>query len=152
MHHRPRSAAACLVVMAANAPRTPKQHPTTISQHRRPHRAAMDAVTPTIPARKQAFLTAQTNLLSQPLAPSRGWQGTNDASDTPIPRRLVDDAVFNLNHAIEQHCRRVYAPQATRNLAEQISAIYIKQMDRREGGANDVDGGVGKEVDLSESE
>lgn len=111
----------------------------------------MDTSTPTIPSRKQAFLTAQTTLLSQPITPSRAWRATNDASDTPIPRRLVDDAVFNLNRAIEEQCRRAYAPQASRNLAEQISSIYIKQMDRREGGTNDVDGGVGKEVDLSES-
>ncbi|KAJ6786932.1 hypothetical protein PWT90_00074 [Aphanocladium album] len=109
----------------------------------------METSTPTIPARKQGFLTAQTTLLSQPIAPSRDWRATNDASDTPIPDRLVDDAIFKLNRAIEEQCRRAYAPQASRILAEQISTIYIKQMDRREGGANDVDGGVGKEVDLT---
>ncbi|KAJ3497482.1 hypothetical protein NLG97_g1862 [Lecanicillium saksenae] len=109
----------------------------------------METSTPTIPARKQAFLIAQTTLLSQPIAPSRDWRATNDASDTPIPHRLVDDAIFKLNRTIEEQCRRAYAPQASRNLAEQISTIYTKQMDRREGGIDDVDGGVGKEVDLT---
>ena len=111
----------------------------------------MDTLTPTIPARKQAFLAAQTTLLSQPVTPSRAWRATNDASNTPIRRRLVDDAVFEFNRIVEEHCQRAYAPQVSRNLAERISTIYIGQMDRREGGANDVDGGVGKEVDLSES-
>ncbi len=111
----------------------------------------MDTSTPTIPARKQAFLAAQTTLLSQPVTPSRAWRATNDASNTPIRRRLVDDAVFEFNRIVEEHCQRAYAPQVSRNLAERISTIYIGQMDRREGGANDVDGGVGKEVDLSES-
>ncbi|KAJ4151255.1 hypothetical protein LMH87_011967 [Akanthomyces muscarius] len=109
----------------------------------------MDISTPTIPARKQAFLAAQTTLLSQPVTPSRAWRATNDASNTPIRRRLVDDAVFEFNRIVEEHCQRAYAPQVSRNLAERISTIYIGQMDRREGGANDVDGGVGKEVDLT---
>ncbi|OAR01812.1 hypothetical protein LLEC1_00685 [Akanthomyces lecanii] len=111
----------------------------------------MDTSTPTIPARKQAFLAAQTTLLSQPVAPSRAWRATNDASNAPIRRRLVDDAVFEFNRIVEEHCQRAYAPQASRNLAERISTIYIAQMDRREGGANDVDGGVGKEVDLTKN-
>lgn len=109
----------------------------------------MDGTAPTIPARKQSFINAQTNLLSQPLAPSRGWRDANDASNTPVPKRLVDDAVFNLNHAVEQHSRRVYAPQATRNIAEQISGIYTRDAERRAGGAEDVYDGIGKEVDLS---
>ena len=109
----------------------------------------MDAAAPTIPARKQAFINAQTNLLSQPLAPSRAWRDANDASNTPIPKRLVDDAVFNLNHAVEQHSRRVYAPQATRNIAEQISSIYTRDAERRAGGAEDVYDGIVKDVDLS---
>ncbi|ATY62754.1 kinetochore protein fta4, putative [Cordyceps militaris] len=111
----------------------------------------MDVSAPTIPARKQAFITAQITLLSQPVAPSRAWRATNDASNTPIRRRMVDDAVFEFNRIVDEHCQRAYAPQASRNLAERISTIYIGQMDRREGGADDVDGGVGKEVDLGES-
>ncbi|EGX90312.1 kinetochore protein fta4, putative [Cordyceps militaris CM01] len=109
----------------------------------------MDVSAPTIPARKQAFITAQITLLSQPVAPSRAWRATNDASNTPIRRRMVDDAVFEFNRIVDEHCQRAYAPQASRNLAERISTIYIGQMDRREGGADDVDGGVGKEVDLA---
>lgn len=111
----------------------------------------MDTSTPTIPARKQAFLAAQTTLLSQPVTPSRAWRATNDASNAPIRRRLVEDAVFEFNRIVGEHCKRAYAPQSSRNLAERISTIYIGQMDRRQGGTNDVDGGVGKEVDLSES-
>ncbi|OAA65048.1 hypothetical protein ISF_04458 [Cordyceps fumosorosea ARSEF 2679] len=109
----------------------------------------MDTSAPTIPTRKQAFLAAQTTLLSQPVAPSRAWHATNDASNKPVRRRLVDDAVFQFNRIIEEHCQRAYAPQASRNLAERISAIYIGQIDRREGDTDDADGAVGKEVDLT---
>lgn len=101
---------------------------------------------PTIPARKQAFLTAQTNLLSQPLVVSRNWRSANTASNTPLPPRLVDDALFNLNHAVQQHCRRVYAPQASRNVAEQISRSYTKDAERRAG--DPVHGTVGRQADL----
>ncbi|KAM3565921.1 hypothetical protein ARSEF4850_001070 [Beauveria asiatica] len=107
----------------------------------------MDTPTPTIPARKQAFIAAQTTLLSQPVAPSRAWRATNDASNTPIRKRVVDDVVFEFNRIIEEHCHRAYAPQASRDLAERISAIYIGQTGRRQGGANQ-DAGIGKEVDL----
>ncbi|KAM3448537.1 hypothetical protein MY3296_007731 [Beauveria thailandica] len=111
----------------------------------------MDTPTPTIPARKQAFIAAQTTLLSQPVAPSRAWRATNDASNTPIRKRVVDDVVFEFNRIIEEHCHRAYAPQASRDLAERISAIYIGQTDRRQGGANE-DAGIGKEVDLTNDE
>ncbi|KAM3510759.1 hypothetical protein MY11210_005589 [Beauveria gryllotalpidicola] len=112
----------------------------------------MDTPTPTIPARKQAFITAQTTLLSQPVAPSRAWRATNDASNTPIRKRVVDDAVFEFNRIVEEHCQRAYAPQASRDLAERISAIYIGQTDRRQGSANDVEASIGKEVDLTNDE
>ncbi|KAM3528674.1 hypothetical protein NHJ13051_002237 [Beauveria bassiana] len=108
----------------------------------------MDTPTPTIPARKQAFIAAQTTLLSQPVAPSRAWRATNDASNTPIRKRVVDDVVFEFNRIIEEHCHRAYAPQASRDLAERISAIYIGQTDRRQGGANEA-ASIGKEVDLT---
>lgn len=101
---------------------------------------------PTIPGRKQAFLTAQINLLSQPLEPSRQWRTANGASEAPLPARQVDDVLFNLNHALQQHCRRVYAPQASRNVAEQISRSYTRDAERRAGDA--VNSTVGRQADL----
>lgn len=109
----------------------------------------MAGAAPTIPSLKQSFITTQTNLLAQPLAPSRKWNATNDASEEAIPERVVEDALFSLNHNIQQHCRRVYAPQANRNIAEQINSVYTKDAERRVGGEGDVDGGIGRELDLS---
>ncbi|KAK1831578.1 kinetochore Sim4 complex subunit Fta4 [Podospora conica] len=79
---------------------------------------------PTVVHLKQSFLTTQTRLLSQPLAPSRAWLTTNDAHDDALPPKAVDDALFKLNQRLQQHTRRVYAPQATRHVAEQIDALY----------------------------
>ncbi|KAF4969238.1 hypothetical protein FSARC_3491 [Fusarium sarcochroum] len=110
------------------------------------------ASAPTIPALKQSFLTNQTTLLAQPLAPSRSWQATNDASDEAIPDRVVQDILFNLNHTIQQHCRRVYAPQASRNIAEQINSVYTQDAERKVGGPADTEGGIGRELDLTEEE
>ncbi|KAF4976825.1 hypothetical protein FZEAL_6566 [Fusarium zealandicum] len=107
---------------------------------------------PTILSLKQSFLTTQTNLLAQPLAPSRSWQAANDASDEAIPERVLQDTLFNLNHTIQQHCRRVYAPQASRNIAEQINNIYTNDAERRVGGDADVEGGIGRELDLTDKE
>ncbi|KPM37753.1 hypothetical protein AK830_g8833 [Neonectria ditissima] len=109
------------------------------------------ASAPTIPSLKQSFLSTQTSLLAQPLAPSRSWQAANNASDEPLPERVVDDALFSLNHSIQQHCRRVYAPQASRNISEQIDDIYTKDAKRRLGlGLDAGDGALGKEMDLTD--
>ncbi|KAF4956686.1 hypothetical protein FGADI_3675 [Fusarium gaditjirri] len=107
---------------------------------------------PTIPSLKQSFITSQTTLLSQPLAPSRSWQETNDASDEAIPERVVQEVLYNLNHTIQQHCRRVYPPQATRSIAEQINDVYTKDAERKVGGPTDTDGGIGRELDLTQDE
>ncbi|RKL22987.1 hypothetical protein BFJ68_g1191 [Fusarium oxysporum] len=104
---------------------------------------------PTIPSLKQSFITSQTTLLSQPLAPSRSWQETNDASDEAIPERVVQEVLYNLNHTIQQHCRRVYPPQASRNIAEQINDVYTKDAERKVGGPTDTEGGIGRELDLT---
>lgn len=94
---------------------------------------------PTIPTLKQNFLATQTRLLSQPLQPSRTWQRANDSSaDSRLPEKAVDDALFRLNHTLQQHARRVYAPQATRHVAEQIDKLYLSAGDR--GGAGGSDG------------
>ncbi|KAI8666722.1 hypothetical protein NCS57_00898400 [Fusarium keratoplasticum] len=107
------------------------------------------ASAPTIPSLKQSFLVNQTTLLAQPLAPSRTWQAANDASSEAIPERVLQEALLNLNHTIQQHCRRVYAPQATRNIAEQIDDIYTKDAARRVRGVADIEGGIGRELDLT---
>ncbi|CEI66551.1 hypothetical protein FVEN_g8274 [Fusarium venenatum] len=110
------------------------------------------ASAPTIPALKQSFLANQTTLLAQPLAPSRSWQATNDASDEPLTERVVQDVLFNLNHTIQQHCRRVYSPQASRNIAEQIDNVFTQEAERKVGGPADAKGGIGRELDLTDSE
>ncbi|PNP75118.1 hypothetical protein FNYG_11606 [Fusarium nygamai] len=107
---------------------------------------------PTIPSVKQSFITSQTTLLSQPIAPSRSWQETNDASDEAIPDRVVQEVLYNLNHTIQQHCRRVYPPQASRSIAEQINDVYTKDAERKVGGPADTEGGIGRELDLTEDE
>jgi len=84
----------------------------------------MAPVPPTVIAIKQDFLSAQTRLLSQPLSPSRGWRSANENHDDRLPEKIVDDALFRLNHQIQQHSRRVFAPQATRHVAEQIDQLY----------------------------
>ncbi|KAK7409317.1 hypothetical protein QQX98_008496 [Neonectria punicea] len=109
------------------------------------------ASAPTIPSLKQTFLSTQTTLLAQPLAPSRSWQAANDASDEPLPERVIGDALFSLNHSIQQHCRRVYAPQASRNISEQIDDLYTRDAKRRLGlGLDAGDGALGKEMDLTD--
>ncbi|KAH6649879.1 kinetochore Sim4 complex subunit Fta4 [Chaetomium tenue] len=90
---------------------------------------------PTVLTLKQTFLTAQTRLLSQPLTPTRDWHNTNNppeetnedpatATTAPLPPKAIDDALFKLNHRLQQHARRAYAPQATRHVAEQIEQLY----------------------------
>ncbi|OAQ58233.1 kinetochore protein fta4 [Pochonia chlamydosporia 170] len=86
---------------------------------------------PTIPSLKESFISAQTNILSQPLAPSRIWRRNNNASSHPIPARILDDVLFNVNQTIQLHQRRVYPPQATYNVAEQISNLYSRDAAER---------------------
>lgn len=97
---------------------------------------SMAPTTPTILALKQNFLTAQTRILSQPLQPSRAWQranaaADNDENDQRLSEKAVDDALSRLNHTLQQHNKRVYPPQATRHVAEQIEGVYLAAGDRR---------------------
>lgn len=85
---------------------------------------------PTILSLKGSFLANQTRQLSQPLSPSRPWRSANAAAADGIPEKALDDALFRLNHALQQHARRVYAPQATRHVAEQIDQLYWNAGDR----------------------
>jgi hypothetical protein len=79
---------------------------------------------PTVLSLKTDFLAQQTRLLSQPLNPSRAWRRANSTSDDGVSEKAVENALFHLNHALQQHCRRVYAPQASRHVAEQIDQLY----------------------------
>ncbi|KAH8646648.1 kinetochore Sim4 complex subunit Fta4 [Xylariales sp. PMI_506] len=112
---------------------------------------------PTILAHKSAFLSAQTLHLSQALAPSPAWRAANDhrsggsrndedgaaaaAAAASIPERALEDALFRLNHALQQHVRRVYPAQATRHIAEQIDSLFLDAGGAADRGA--ADGGDG---------
>jgi hypothetical protein len=116
---------------------------------------------PTVLSLKQSFLTAQTRLLSQPLTPTRAWHNTNTNTNTnnanesneettpALPPKAVDDALFKLNHRLQQHARRAYAPQATRHVAEQIEQLYwnaAEEAQRGEEGEEVLEeGGLGLE-------
>lgn len=91
---------------------------------------------PSILDLKQDFLTAQTRLLSQPLQPSRAWRRANEAAGEDenyrrVSEKAVDDALFRLNQTLQQHAKRVYPPQATRQVTEQIDALYLAATERR---------------------
>ncbi|UNI15510.1 hypothetical protein JDV02_002038 [Purpureocillium takamizusanense] len=120
---------------------------------------AASAPAPTVPSLKQAFLAAQTTLLAQPLSPSAAWRAANDDSDAlggdgggaPVPARALDEALLALNNTLQQHARRVYPPQASRNVAAQIAAAYDRDAERRVGAdaANDAEA-LGRELDLTD--
>ncbi|KAF4504114.1 hypothetical protein G6O67_008726 [Ophiocordyceps sinensis] len=105
---------------------------------------------PTVPALKQSFIAAQITILAQPPAPSHAWRAANTAANHPIPPRALDDALLALGHTVQQHCRRVYPPQATRNVADQIANAYSRDAERKVGAEGDVDGAVSKELDLAD--
>ncbi|KAL2264838.1 hypothetical protein VTJ83DRAFT_7348 [Remersonia thermophila] len=105
----------------------------------------MTSEPPTILTLKQSFLTAQTRLLSQPLSPSPAWLHDNKTSNDPetpsLPEKAVHDALFKLNHRLQQHARRVYPPQATRHVAEQIDRLYWNAAEAAVGGGAEDDEG-----------
>ncbi|KAI1800022.1 kinetochore Sim4 complex subunit Fta4 [Daldinia bambusicola] len=99
---------------------------------------------PTILAHKSSFLTAQTLHLSQSLAPSSTWRASNQRipDGGGLSDRVVDEALYRANHILQQHARRVYAPQASRHVAEQIETLYLEAAERAvrgEGGRGDDD-------------
>jgi hypothetical protein len=85
---------------------------------------------PTILTLKTSFLSAQTRLLAQPIAPSRAWRNANEEAEDGISEKALDDALFRLNQLLQQHSRRVHAPQATRHVAEQIDRLYWDAAER----------------------
>ncbi|KAG8169227.1 hypothetical protein KVR01_001976 [Diaporthe batatas] len=99
---------------------------------------------PTILTLKQNFITTQTRLLSQPLQPSRAWRrgneaAANDERAAALTDKAVDDALFRLNHTLQQHSRRVHVPQATRQIAEQVDRLYLSAGDGQVAGDDDAD-------------
>lgn len=82
---------------------------------------------PTILQHKSAFVTAQTLQLSQSLEPSPAWRNAHARSEGSLPDKALDDALFRLNHALQQHAKRVYASPASRHVAEQIEALFLEQ-------------------------
>ncbi|KAI1120029.1 kinetochore Sim4 complex subunit Fta4 [Nemania abortiva] len=102
---------------------------------------------PTIIAHKSTFLTTQTLHLSQALAPSATWRAANERSENGLSSRAVDDAIYRLNHTLTQHARRVYAPQASRHVAEQIEGLFYAEAERALRGDEDSgdDGELGSE-------
>ncbi|KAI1655506.1 kinetochore Sim4 complex subunit Fta4 [Daldinia decipiens] len=104
---------------------------------------------PTILAHKSSFLTAQTLHLSQSLAPSTTWRTSNQRipdNGGSLSDRVVDEVLYRANHILQQHARRVYAPQASRHVAEQIETLYLEAAERavrgEGGGGGDDDDGV----------
>ncbi|KAF3065206.1 putative kinetochore protein [Daldinia childiae] len=100
---------------------------------------------PTILAHKSSFLTAQTLHLSQSLAPSNTWRTSNQRvpeNGGSLSDRVVDEVLYRTNHILQQHARRVYAPQASRHVAEQIETLYLEAAERAvrgEGGRGEDD-------------
>ncbi|KAI8952585.1 kinetochore Sim4 complex subunit Fta4 [Xylaria longipes] len=92
---------------------------------------------PTIIAHKSTFLSTQTLHLSQALAPSPTWRAANERAEDGVSPRAVDDALYRLNHVLTQHSRRVYAPQASRLVAEQIEGLFYAETRRVLRGSED---------------
>ncbi|KAI1879262.1 hypothetical protein JX265_002216 [Neoarthrinium moseri] len=99
---------------------------------------------PTILAHKSTFLAAQTLQLSRGLAPSHAWRAANEAAEDGIPSRAVEDVLYRLNNALQQHVKRVYPLQATRHVAEQIDSLFLDG-GGRDGDDDDEDGLEGEE-------
>lgn len=98
---------------------------------------------PTILAHKSSFLTAQTLQLSQALAPSPAWRASNSAAaeGSGLSDKVVDEVLYRANHTLQQHARRVYAPQASRHVAEQIERLYLEAAEKAVRG--EIGGGQG---------
>ncbi|KKA30824.1 hypothetical protein TD95_005062 [Thielaviopsis punctulata] len=94
---------------------------------------------------KQAFIEAQSQLLATTPSPSPAWLEAQAADETALPSRAVEDAIYRLSHVIQQHIRRVHAPQATRHVAEQIDQLYWQAAEQH--GGNEAETGVIRQGD-----
>ncbi|KAM7191455.1 Kinetochore complex Fta4 of Sim4 subunit, or CENP-50 domain containing protein [Naviculisporaceae sp. PSN 640] len=112
---------------------------------------------PTIVSLKQQWLSTQTRLLSTDLAPSKNWRAANEEDRNNrseegrplgLPDKAVDDAIWAVNHRVQQHAKRVYSRQATRHVAEQIDQLYWDASNRAFDRAN----GEGDENENGEDE
>jgi hypothetical protein len=107
------------------------------------------APAPTVLSLKQQFISTQTRLLSQSLSPSRSWRNANEAAEHALSERVIDDALFRLNHALHQHAWCTYPPQATRHVAEQIDQLYWSAGERTADHVSEVAAeGVSMSLDL----
>ncbi|KAI6778699.1 uncharacterized protein J7T54_007640 [Emericellopsis cladophorae] len=108
------------------------------------------AATPTVTQHKEAFINSQSRLLAGSVTPSQRWTASNERqSDGALDPRLVKAATEAVNTSIQEHGKRVYAPQANRALAEQIAQSYAAEADRKiRGEEEDEAEGIAKEVDL----
>lgn len=108
----------------------------------------MSSGPPTITQLKERFISAQTTLLARPPHPSSTFRASNEQSESPLDPRVLAVVTQVVEQLVQDHCRRTYAPQANRALAEQINEGYNLEAERRlerdaEGGE-----GIGKEADL----
>lgn len=108
----------------------------------------MATAPPTITQLKERFITAQTMYLASPLAPSASFRAANERAEGGLDPRQLDTVSAVLDGLIQDHCRRIFAPQANRALAEQISDSYSREAERKLRG-DEVDAeGISKEIDL----
>ncbi|KAF4121482.1 hypothetical protein GMORB2_1889 [Geosmithia morbida] len=103
---------------------------------------------PTITQLKERFITSQTLRLATPVTPSAAFVAANARSESALDPRQLDTVSSVLEGLIQDHCRRVFAPQANRALAEQISDSYSSEAERRLRGLDADADGISKEIDL----
>ncbi|CAG9951751.1 unnamed protein product [Clonostachys rosea f. rosea IK726] len=107
---------------------------------------------PTITQLKERFISRQIHLLSSPVDVSTTFRTANNRADKPLEPRLLEAAVAYVDNTVQEHCRRIFVPQATRAVSEQINDSYTKEAERKLQREQDDEDGVGKELDLSDPE
>lgn len=103
---------------------------------------------PTVTQLKERFINSQTTLLSNPPQPSASFRATNERSDQPLDPRQLNTVAQTLEHLVKDHCRRIYAPQANRALAEQINEGYNHEVESRLEKEREGEDAIGRELDL----
>ena len=107
----------------------------------------MASAPPTITQLKEQFIAAQTQQLEASLAPSTAFKAANEKASGGLDPRQLQSVANVIEGLIRDHCRRVYAPQANRALAEQISDSYTREAERKLQREEDEEA-IGKELDL----
>lgn len=103
---------------------------------------------PTITQLKERFISRQIHLLSSPVDVSPAFRTANNRADKLLEPRLLEAAVTYVDSTVQEHCRRIFVPQATRAVSEQINDSYTKEAERKLQREQDDEDGVGKELDL----